>query len=72
MIPTLQTFNEWSAAGYLILKGSKSVGRNEKGVPLFHISQVKRKEPPLYCGWDGATDENCCGGPVYGIYGNCD
>jgi hypothetical protein len=48
----LRTFNEWSKMGYQILKGSKSVGRNRDGVPLFTYRQVK-------------AASRSCFGPVY-------
>ena len=37
----VKTFDEWSKEGYRILKGSKHVGRNEDGVPLFNRRQVR-------------------------------
>jgi len=70
-----RTFDDWSQDGYKIKKGSKSIGKNEKGEYLFSHAQVTLREKPLYSSsshWDSATDENCCGGPMYGIYGNCD
>lgn len=39
-----KTFKEWSDDGYLIIKGSKSVGRNENNDCLFDSSQVKLRE----------------------------
>ena len=78
-----KTFDEWSKDGYLILKGSK--GQWFDNVCKFSDKQVKQK--PFYkprftsrCGyghsmrgsWDDADDLNTCGGPMYGIYGNCD
>lgn len=39
-----RTFKEWSDDGYLIIKGSKSVGRNASNECLFDESQVKRIE----------------------------
>lgn len=38
-----RTFNDWSERGYLIKKGSKSVGRNERGECLFSSDQVTKK-----------------------------
>jgi hypothetical protein len=35
-----QTFGEWSRAGFKIIKGSKSLKRNNKNEPLFSGSQV--------------------------------
>ncbi len=50
----LKTFNDWSDAGYKILKGSKSVGRNSAGVALFSSEQV------MYVAddWLGDPDES--------------
>lgn len=45
----VKTFDEWSAAGYRIKKGSKAVGRNNEGVPVFNIDQVWR--PGAYIPW---------------------
>ena len=45
-----RTFEEWSADGYRIVKGSKSQRRNEDGVPLFHLEQVW--DPLEECGWE--------------------
>jgi hypothetical protein len=76
MIPSIRTFKDWSQDGYKIRKGSKSIGRNEKGECLFSRRQVTKQEPPIYVNhgsfshWDATTDE--CGGPAYGLYGNCD
>ena len=36
----LRTFHEWSKRGYMIEKGSKSIGININGVPLFSRDQV--------------------------------
>lgn len=36
----LKTFQDWSDSGYMIMKGSKSVGRGPNGVPLFSSEQV--------------------------------
>lgn len=36
----LRTFQDWSNAGYKILKGSKHVKRNANGIPLFSNEQV--------------------------------
>lgn len=77
MNKNIKTFKEWSNNGYLIIKGSKNVGKNKDGEYLFTRDQVQAK-PDLGLNfkgsryWDNATDENCCGGPMYGIYGNCD
>jgi hypothetical protein len=43
-----QTFKQWSEQGYIIKKGSKSVGRNEKGEPLFADSQITVKHAKIY------------------------
>lgn len=66
-----RTFQEWSRRGYSIKKGSKSIGKNQNGEPLFSYKQVNN---PKYArdSWDSADDLNTCGGPMYGIYGNCD
>ncbi len=42
----LKTFREWSDSGYMILKGSKSVGRGPNGVPLFSSEQVTYTRTP--------------------------
>lgn len=71
----MRTFNDWSQDGYKIKKGSKHIAKNSKGECLFGSHQVTKREKPLYLSsghWDSATDENCCGGPMHGIYGNCD
>lgn len=39
---TKRTFREWSDDGYKIIKGSKSIGRNENGECLFSDEQVIR------------------------------
>ena len=38
-----RTFADWSNRGYLIIKGSKSVGRNDRGECLFSSNQVTKK-----------------------------
>lgn len=38
-----RSFNDWSARGYMIKKGSKAAGRDENGTPLFSEEQVKPK-----------------------------
>lgn len=40
-----KTFDEWSKAGFRILKGAKSSSKNDYGVPLFSYGQVKLREP---------------------------
>jgi hypothetical protein len=45
---TTKTFKEWSALGYRILKGSKSVGKNAKGEHLFSGEQVWNPEDSAY------------------------
>lgn len=35
------TFDEWKAKGYHVIKGQKATGRNSKGVATFMSSQVK-------------------------------
>lgn len=67
-----KTFAEWNSAGYLIRKGSKAT--NIDGKWLFGPHQVKEKTTRTIAkySWDEATDENTCGGPMHGIYGNCD
>ena len=48
-----RTFKEWSAAGFMIIKGSKSYCRRESdNVCLFHESQVKEKDWDPYPGGD--------------------
>ncbi len=37
------SFDYWSKNGYLIKKGSKSVGRNKLGKPLFSNKQITKK-----------------------------
>lgn len=49
-----RTFDEWSSAGYRIKKGSKAVGRNDKGVPVFSVHQVWR--PGGYVPWNDWGD----------------
>jgi len=72
----LRTFNSWSQDGYKIKKGSKHVARDSEGRPLFSEHQVTHRPPPLYANvggaghWDATMDE--CGGPMHGLYGNCD
>lgn len=39
----LLSFDEWKARGYMINKGSKSVGRSPSGTPLFAREQVSKK-----------------------------
>ena len=72
MKPTLRTFKEWNAAGFVVNKGEKAQWVD--GVAKFLDSQVVKKKsyPRPTMGWDTATDENCCHGPLHGIYGNCD
>ena len=45
------TFDEWKAAGYRVVKGSKSRSRNSKNVPIFGLDQVwtndKKARPPV-------------------------
>lgn len=66
-----KTFREWNAKGSLIKKGEK--GRRIDGEVKFHISQTKMKSKlDRHSSWDNADDLNTCGGPMYGIYGNCD
>lgn len=66
-----RTFKYWSERGYSIKKGAKSIGRNKDGEYLFDDTQVR--QPKFYgSSWDSADDMNTCGGPMYGIYGNCD
>lgn len=36
----MRTFDEWTALGYRIKRGSKAVGRNAQGVPVFSEDQV--------------------------------
>ena len=59
-----RTFNEWSNAGYRIIKGSKSHSRNSDGVCLFHESQVmipdedlKRKDA-IWDSYEGDDDDD--------------
>lgn len=70
--PILRTFAQWNAMGYNVAKGSKATWVD--GVALFTDGQVsqKRSGPPYRDSWDGADDLNCAGGPMYGIYGNCE
>jgi hypothetical protein len=74
LISKLRTFQDWSNDGYKIIKGSKAVGRNSDGVCLFTADQVTKRfiSRAVSEGYNEDTDENCCGGPMYGIYGNCD
>jgi hypothetical protein len=39
-INDLKTYDQWSGESRGILKGSKSVGKNEKGIALFHKNQT--------------------------------
>lgn len=41
----LHSFDYWSSKGYKIIKGSKSVGRNSDGKPLFSNKQIEKKRP---------------------------
>jgi len=41
----LLTFDEWNAAGYVIIKGEKHVDRNLLGVCVFSEDQVKKRQP---------------------------
>jgi len=43
----VRTFQEWSDAGFTIIKGSKSQFRNGEGVPLFTEQQVKAYRKPI-------------------------
>lgn len=49
--PGCFTFDEWKAAGYWVIKGSKSRSRNSKNVPIFGLDQVwtndKKARPPV-------------------------
>jgi len=36
------TFSDWSEKGYLIIKGSKSIGKDKNGKHLFSNEQVKQ------------------------------
>ena len=68
-----RTFKYWSERGYSIKRGSKSVGKNKDGEYLFSDEQVTSLEKlESKSSWDSADDLNTCGGPDYGIYGNCD
>lgn len=49
----LRTFDAWSTDGYMILKGSKHVKRNEWGECLFSSEQVQYVGNFAYC------DEDC-------------
>lgn len=40
---TYGSFDEWSAKGYTIKRGSKSTFRDEQGVPQFTDMQVKKR-----------------------------
>lgn len=41
--PKFHTYDEWHKLGYVIIKGSKAVGRDKNNTALFSESQVKRK-----------------------------
>lgn len=38
------TYDEWKAAGYQVMKGEKSTGRNKKGQATFTREQVQEAE----------------------------
>jgi len=40
-----KTFQEWKDQGYHVVKGEKSVSRNEAGVSLFSRNQVEKDRP---------------------------
>jgi hypothetical protein len=35
-----RTFDEWSKKGFFIIKGEKSIGKNEEGIAVFSEEQV--------------------------------
>lgn len=37
----LRTYEEWQREGRQVIKGCKSVARNDKGIPVFHRDQTK-------------------------------
>ncbi len=64
-----RTFDDWSARGYKILKGSKATIRN--GKPKFSETQVENYSKPAYTTRDSSYD-TCPYGDGYdvgGIYG---
>lgn len=58
---TLKTFNQWSKEGFIIIKGSKSLCRNEYGQALFTDEQVIHREdlPCPACGMLAAFGCSC-------------
>lgn len=43
-----RTYDGWKAAGYQVVKGSKMVGRDEDGKPLFSDEQVSVQRSAMY------------------------
>lgn len=52
-----KTFNDWSKAGYKIIKGSKSESRNADGIPLFIEKQVIPAPRTAWQGYYNIGDE---------------
>ena len=64
---TAMSFQEWSDAGYKIIKGSKSKFRDILGVSQFTIDQVvKWSEPPVTC-WEEADRRARAKGTPWGV-----
>ena len=59
-----RTFDEWIEKGYVVKKGSKSIGRNDQGTPIFNRTQV-RSIPGT---WNGIPLSH----PVFGSFDDCD
>ncbi len=47
---TAMSYAEWNAAGYHVVKGSKSQMRDALGVPQFTKSQVEKNRPTMSLG----------------------
>lgn len=56
------TFNEWKEKGYIVLKGEKACGRNEKGVAVFSEKQVTPIKHRIISGFPNDKDEIFEGG----------
>lgn len=66
---TWRTFEQWNRLGYLIRKGERATVR--EGRMMFSNEQVKEKRRFTRDTWADADDVNTCGGPMFGIYGDC-
>jgi hypothetical protein len=44
MSENLKTYDEWKLAGFHVVKGEKSVGKNNLGIAVFSELQVERDD----------------------------